>query len=70
MLLIGNKLDLENKRKITYHRGLNLANKNDLEFKKLEILLNYLLKIKKKGKIQEKYKTNMNLHSNLIKIEI
>ena len=35
MYLIGNKLDLENKRKITYHDGLNLANKNDLEFKEI-----------------------------------
>ena len=45
MYLIGNKLDLENKRKIIYHDGLNLANKNDLEFK--EISANFFVRIKR-----------------------
>ena len=35
MFLIGNKLDLENQRKVTCDDGLNLAKKNGLEFKEI-----------------------------------
>ena len=35
MYLIGNKSDLESKRKVTYDDGLNLAKKNGLEFKEI-----------------------------------